>query len=86
MNPPTPTSVIITNIFARPINSANTGAGANNPDGSFNASGTIIGGLQTAHSMVDFALTDSGIGPRIIPGVGAALGVFSPRGQRHLVF
>ena len=43
MNPPTPTSVIVINTFARPINSANKGAGTNNPDGSFNASGTNRG-------------------------------------------
>jgi hypothetical protein len=40
--------VVVTGALASKLNIANTGAGAVNPDGSFNASGTVLGATQTA--------------------------------------
>lgn len=57
MSTPTPNIVIFTNTFARPINSANTGAGAKNQDGSFNASTNRGGGNE--HSLTAFNLLRS---------------------------
>ncbi|MFZ3019853.1 MAG: hypothetical protein WA056_15505 [Gallionella sp.] len=65
--------LILTSNVGVSINAANTGAGAANPDGSLNVSGTVIGVSQTVHSMVDFATI--GAAPvKVIPGVGAVLG------------
>lgn len=67
--------IVITNFFGTKVNAANTGVGFMNSDGTYNVSGTVIGLGQTAHSVVDFALTNVNKVSPWIPGVGAALGV-----------
>jgi hypothetical protein len=43
--------VVVTGFGASKLNAANTAAGAVNPDGSFNTSGTILGVAQTAQGV-----------------------------------
>lgn len=68
----TDTFFIFTSTIGTKINAANTGAGVKNPDGSFNVTGTVIGGAQTVHSIVDFASIGATSG-KLIPGVGMGL-------------
>lgn len=68
--------VVITNFVGMHVNAANVGVGAKNPDGSFNATGTVLGVSQTAHSAVDFARTGYATG-KALPFVGGFLGAAS---------
>jgi hypothetical protein len=68
--------MVITNFVGMHVNSANVGAGFKSPDGTYNVSGTVIGLGQTAHSVVDFALTGVKNVSKWVPGVGAGLGLF----------
>jgi len=66
--------IVITNFFGMHVNAANVGVGLQNPDSSYNVSGTVIGMGQTAQSAVDFALTGSGKLTTGLPGLGILLG------------
>ena len=66
--------IILTGGFGTHLNAANVGAGAKNPDGSFNTSGTVIGIAQTAHSVVEFATIGSSVA-KYMPRFGLGLGL-----------
>lgn len=71
---PTFLTVVLTKLNAGQA-AANAGAGVKDPDGGFNAYGTVVGIGQTAHSLVELSVLGRSAVGKTIPLVGGALAI-----------